>query len=350
MRRLTYNNGEYIITLKDGEKFTPKETRLMAVKRRFPFINAFSCALSALNAPYAEKCKKVDSMTVDYDIYGIDAESETREAKTKIVKYNRCHSYKIYSPSRNSKSVCFIDTGVNPHLDLTVPKNRIVKFVDLINGLELPYDDNGHGTFVTGVSMGNGIMSGKKISGINTVSDIVSIKAIDKRGHSTAARILEAMQWVADNYRIYNIGVVCMSFGSERIGNDPLEKGVDTLTSMGITVVCASGNGGKNVMRSPATSRCAIAVGAVDSKLNIADFTSRGIVRGMMKPEYYAIGVNVIGLASISYTKMSGTSISAPYVAGICSLIKEKYPHINEEELREYLDRLSLRYNGISII
>lgn len=350
MRKLSYNNGEYIITLKEGEKFTAEETRLMAIKRRFPFINAVSCNLSAINAPYAAKCNKVDSMTVDYDIYGIDSECESKDGNSKIIKYSRGHSYRIYSSSKCEKSVCFIDTGVNPHLDLTVPKNRIVKFVDLINGLELPYDDNGHGTFVTGVSMGNGIMSGKKISGINTVSDIVSVKAIDKRGHSTAARILEAMQWVADNYKEYDIGVVCMSFGSERIGNDPLEKGVDTLTSMGITVVCASGNGGKNVLRSPATSKCAIAVGAVDNKLNIADFTSRGIVRGVMKPEYYAIGVNVIGLASISYTKMSGTSISAPYVAGICSLIKERYPNITEDEIRIYLDRLSLQYNGINII
>ena len=45
-------------------------------------------------------------------------------------------------------TVAVIDTGTNPHNDLTKPNNRIVGFKDLINNKTSPYDDNGHGTQV----------------------------------------------------------------------------------------------------------------------------------------------------------------------------------------------------------
>lgn len=45
--------------------------------------------------------------------------------------------------------IAFLDTGISPVTDFTVPTNRIVAFRDFINGKIQPYDDNGHGTHVT---------------------------------------------------------------------------------------------------------------------------------------------------------------------------------------------------------
>ena len=45
-------------------------------------------------------------------------------------------------------SIAFLDTGISPVADFTHPQNRIIAFLDLVNGRKDPYDDNGHGTHV----------------------------------------------------------------------------------------------------------------------------------------------------------------------------------------------------------
>lgn len=50
-------------------------------------------------------------------------------------------------------SIAFLDTGISPVADFTLPQNRIVAFRDLVNGKKEPYDDNGHGTHVTGAKL-----------------------------------------------------------------------------------------------------------------------------------------------------------------------------------------------------
>lgn len=45
-----------------------------------------------------------------------------------------------------SVSIAVLDTGISPVSDFILPKNRILAFLDLVNGKIEPYDDNGHGT------------------------------------------------------------------------------------------------------------------------------------------------------------------------------------------------------------
>ncbi len=47
-----------------------------------------------------------------------------------------------------SVSIAVLDTGISPVPDFILPKNRILAFLDLVNGKTEPYDDNGHGTHV----------------------------------------------------------------------------------------------------------------------------------------------------------------------------------------------------------
>ena len=59
---------------------------------------------------------------------------------------------KIFRPNKGPLSIAFLDTGISPVADFTQPENRIIAFLDLVNGKTKPYDDNGHGTHVTGFS------------------------------------------------------------------------------------------------------------------------------------------------------------------------------------------------------
>jgi len=66
---------------------------------------------------------------------------------------NKNHSYitniNSYSNTSNITSkkqaigVAILDTGIYRHIDF---ENRIIGFVDFVNGQMMPYDDNGHGS------------------------------------------------------------------------------------------------------------------------------------------------------------------------------------------------------------
>jgi len=240
------------------------------------------------------------------------------------------------------QTICFIDTGIYPHLDFVLPKNRIVKFVDLVNNKSCAYDDNGHGTFVCGTACGGGIFSSCNI-GIAPHAKIISIKALNKDGTSDSNLILDAMEWVYENYKAYNIGIVCMSFGAEvSTPTDPLSKGAEALWKRGIIVVAAAGNSGPKTksIKSPGENPNIITVGALDiNSMNIANFSSRGPTIYGHKPDLVAPAVDVVSCHNSCppYTTMSGTSVATPIIAGICAIIKCKYPKMTNIEIKNFL-------------
>lgn len=236
---------------------------------------------------------------------------------------------------KDSPCICFVDTGISPHCDFCIPKPRIVKFLDLVNGIKNPYDDNGHGTFVSGICSGSGIIC-KKYKGILPNSKIISIKALDKNGEAPTNKILEAMQWIIDNHKSYDIKVVCMSFGSEPLGiNDPIMKGADVLWNHGICVVAAAGNSGPkhDTIKSPGISNKIITVGGFNdnrfletydkNEFQISEFSSRGPALRRYKPDIVAPSVNIKSCSNKNdfYCELSGTSVAAPMIAGIMALI-----------------------------
>jgi len=249
-------------------------------------------------------------------------------------------------------TLCVMDTGVSPHLDLSVPRERIVHFVDMINESDEPYDDNGHGTFVAGVAAGNGNASARKTAGVAPKANIVGVKVIDDSGESGTFKILDGMQWLFDNFRRYDVRVVCMSFGAEPLEYaDPLKIGVEMLARSGLIVVCASGNSGIGSLKSPAISTEVISVGAVDKNLNVASFSSRGYYGGAYRPDVYSQGVDVAGIqVGGTYGKMSGTSVSAPYVAGACCLLCQKYRKLTSYQAKIGVLNKAILKNDIRIL
>lgn len=243
-------------------------------------------------------------------------------------------------------TVAVIDTGIYPHIDFLLGKNKVIKFVDLINKKEKMYDDNGHGTFVSGVICGWGIVN--KCYGFDKKCNIISIKALDSNGETDTTKILEAMQWVLDNKDRYNITTVCMSFGSLYRQGDPLIMGAEVLWNNGIVVVTAGGNSGpeSSTIMSPGTSRRVITVGSLDSvkngEIKVADFSSRGPINNCYKPDMVLPGVDIISCSVFEqtrafYTSMSGTSVSTPMVAGICSILKSINPRYTPDQIKYML-------------
>ncbi len=249
-------------------------------------------------------------------------------------------------------TIAFIDTGIYRHGDFCLGEDRIIQFVDFVDGHSFEYDDNGHGTFVAGVCSGNGAMSGGKYAGIAPNSYIISLKALNKHGEASADKILDAMEWVYNNKNKYNIKVVCMSFGSEPLGfNDPIMSGAEALWRAGIVVVAAAGNSGPEyqTIKSPGVSSQIITVGGFnDNRINedeynsnffeVADFSSRGPAFKRFKPDLVAPSVDIISCSiKNNYTKLSGTSVATHMVAGMCALVLERNPKLSPLEVKRLI-------------
>ena len=248
-------------------------------------------------------------------------------------------------------TLCVMDTGVSPHTDICVPKDRIKVFKDLVGGKEFAYDDNGHGTFVAGVAAGNGVLSANKIKGVAPCAEIVGLKVISASGETGTFKILEGMQWLYEHAEELGVKVVCMSFGADPVARaDPLKLGAEMLSRSGLTVVCAAGNSGADGLKSPGVSAEVITVGAVDDDLNPAEFSSSGVYQGVFRPDLYAPGVKIRGVdAGGTYSVMSGTSVSAPYVAGACCLLHERFRRLTPREAKQMLIRACADVRGIKV-
>ena len=317
----------------------------------FPFINAFGVCLKPNEISSVANFK-----TVNYITSSLKVQTQINVGK-KVIELN--------DANLNRNFTCaVIDTGISPVLDLCVPKNRIVKFIDFVNNKNFPYDDNGHGTFVANILAGNGLVSNNKYAGIDKKCNIIAIKALDENGETGVINILKAMQWVVDNRKKYNIKLVCMSFGSMVLNNnDPLILGAEVLWNNGICVVAAAGNSGpeNETIKSPGASSRIITVGAINdfrendnfdfSKIQVADFSSRGPVLNNYKPDVVAPGVNITGacnfnLKKLHYNSMSGTSVATPIVAGVCSLLIAKNPNLKPNDIKKILINNAIKINN----
>jgi subtilisin family serine protease len=207
-------------------------------------------------------------------------------------------------------TIAVIDTGIYPHPDLATPgeKNRIIDFVDFVNGKKLPYDDGGHGTHVAGDAAGNGFLSDGLHKGPAPKANLIGLKALKGQGGGQTSDVVKAIQWCIQNKEKHNIRIINMSLGhtaQEDYQNDPTNLAVKKAYEAGIVVVASAGNNGpaEKSIKSPGDSPHSITVGAADdnntprdpSDDKVTDFSSRGpTAGGLAKPDIIAPGEAII--------------------------------------------------------
>lgn len=119
--------------------------------------------------------------------------------------------------------------------------------------------------------------------------------------------------------------------------------------AVGNGVICLAGAGNYGNDRDPATAHLmppgdakdAIAVGAVDHKGIITDFSSDGPTKdGRLKPELLALGIEVatISLADKKgYSRGGGTSVATPTLAGAAACLLQVHPEWTVQQIRRAL-------------
>ncbi len=282
------------------------------------------------------------------------------------ISVNTANKVRLPSKNRNKGKgigIAIIDSGVYPHSDLITPYNRISLFIDLINDLHYPYDDNGHGTCTAGIIAGNGKKSNGMYSGIAPESYIYSYKAFDKTGKGYFSDILYAMELVSKESEKGIIKVLCLPFELLRYNTflqDLFNSLVSLINSKNITCIIPSGSNENlegSITGLALCDRC-ITVSGYDSTTSIQPYTysSSGSTRKDNKPNLCASCVDIVSLNSdvtfiserdgnrlypskldLSYKTFTGTSIAAAYIAGVCALIYETDNSLTPKDISSIL-------------
>lgn len=276
--------------------------------------------------------------------------------------------------SGRNVTVAVLDTGINGlHPDLAGKVVQNVKLLDtqslplgFLNPLPiegLPNTDllSGHGTFVGGIIAGSGAFSNGKYNGVAPGARLLGLSA----GDVNLSYVLAGFDYLLDRGAQYNAKVVNCSFSTNAVFdyNDPVNIATKLLTDRGVNVVFSAGNtgGGNGSMNPYAQAPWVVSVGATDQNGKLADFSSRGRFGDRLEgPSLVAPGVNVasvrsavsltsvLGLAGTDtsrlsllelpfYTTATGTSFSAPQVAGAIALMLEANPNLTPAEVKEIL-------------
>jgi subtilisin family serine protease len=257
--------------------------------------------------------------------------------------------------SASNVIVAIIDTGIRyTHEDLAdnvwvnpgeIPGNGIDDdrngIVDDVHGLNAitntgdPIDETGHGTHVAGVigAVGN---NGKGVVGVAWKVQIMACKFMDSEGMGS---ISDAIQCV-DYARLKGAQVINASWGGVN-SSSSLRTAISRARTAGIVFVAAAGNESADddvVGNYPSGFDLdnVVSVAASTRSDALASFSNYGATT----VDLVAPGSTIYSTWNSSdknYTYLSGTSMAAPYVAGVFALMKAKFPN---DTYKQLIDRV----------
>lgn len=231
-----------------------------------------------------------------------------------------------------STVVCVADTGqYRAHQDFVGVTWGPWK--DFVSNKANAYDDNGHGTHVTG-TIAAVMDNGKGIAGMAAVT-VAGAKVLNRQGSGTVSGVANGISWCAD----IGAHVISLSLGGGY--SSTIETAVNYATGKGALVVAAAGNSGPctDCVNYPAKLPAAFAVACTDASNAQCGFSSEGPEVDIAAPgKDIASTYPPLGSCgrknSNCYVLMSGTSMSTPHVAALAALVKSAHPAFTADDLR----------------
>ena len=245
--------------------------------------------------------------------------------------------------------LCVVDSGIDlSHPDLS---DLVLKgWLDSVNGLDYPYDDEGHGTAMSGIIVADG-----GLKGVSKGVDLLVAKAIDDEGQGDSASVANSVDWcVQQGADIISLSLGGgQSFGSGFFTTDELEQSVDEALDSGVFVIASAGNDGEDDdgdVGSPGSIEDVICIGGITRTGGIWSGSSEGDNDGRLwpnpilprnnpdkKPEMVAPGheVPVLMASGVGNSGWwgwsSGTSAATAWVSGSLALLLQEDPGLQRE-------------------
>ena len=170
--------------------------------------------------------------------------------------------------------IAMIDSDFARHPDLTKPANRIVRYVDAVQGAEADLPPakttkarQWHGTMTAVTAAGNGYLSQGVYTSLAPDATVTLIRTMNDRGRVTTDTIVEALEYVRLHAAELGIRVVNISVYADEVDqtlDHPVNEAVEKLVQDGICVISAAGNNPNVPIRPPAAAPSGIAVGGLN--------------------------------------------------------------------------------------
>ena len=230
-----------------------------------------------------------------------------------------------------------IDTGIDyRHEDLAgnvwknpkeIPNNGLDDdqngYIDDIHGWNFynntndPFDDNQHGTHISGII---GAMAGNRIGtiGMSPKVSLMACKFLGSDGRGTTSTAIRAIEYALKN----GAKILNNSWGGPRF-SQPLLDTIKSAERMGVLFVAAAGNYDRDSDEEPLYPASydagnIISVASSDSRDHKSEFSNYGRISVDLAAPGSAIYST---LPNGSYGNLDGTSMATPHVSGAAALI-----------------------------
>jgi subtilisin family serine protease len=210
--------------------------------------------------------------------------------------------------------VAVFDSGVDyTHFELS---HAYAGGRDFVNDDDDPFDDNGHGTHVSGTIVAAD--DEQWVVGVAPGAQLFGLKVLDATGQGDWSDVVAGLEWAVD----HGIQVTNHSYGDSANPGTLVQLAFANSAAAGLLHVAAAGNAGDcrgkgNTVGFPAKYSEVIAVGATDQGDARACFSSTGPALELAAPGDWIPSSFPNGDIALG----SGTSMASPHVAGAAALV-----------------------------
>jgi thermitase len=218
--------------------------------------------------------------------------------------------------------IAILDSGCDPtHPDLAP---QYVPGWNIYNNNSNTSDVHGHGTAVAGTAAAaSGNANG--VASLAWGCRIMPIRVTDTSGSASLSALASGLTWAADHgARVANISFMASNYATVTTGAQYFEN-------KGGVVTVSAGN--YSTFDSTADNRDVLTVSASNSSDAIASFSNTGNNIDLAAPGDYIYTTNNGG----GYGQWSGTSFSAPAVAGVAALVISANPTLSSSQIQTVL-------------
>jgi subtilisin family serine protease len=232
--------------------------------------------------------------------------------------------------------VAVLDSGVDAsHPDLPA----LAPGWDFVDDDADPDDEHGHGTAVAGAiaaRLGNGVGS----AGVCPSCTVMAVKVLgDAGGEASDDDIVAGIRWATDR----GADVINISLGGPDYGH-ALAQAVADAIARGVVVVAAGGNDGTTLPYHPAALPGVIGVAASDHRSRLYGFSNYGRHLDLAAP-----GCVQTTLVGGRFGEACGTSLAAPFVAGVAGLVRSRQPGLTGAEVERALTASAVPAPGLDV-